>query len=103
MGCYTNRNNITYFCISDNLNHEVIFSFLDDLEGKFLKEYKQIIENNSIINIDKTKDQKLENIIKELIDFYQKNPTFNKFEKILDTLNRSLDTIKENESKFWNK
>ena len=42
----------------------------------------------------------MEKILKDLVEFYEKNPKYNKSEKIIDQFNKALETIKENESIF---
>jgi hypothetical protein len=59
-----------------------------------------LLENNELVEVQRKKDLNFLKIVKELIEFYHKNPTHNKFEKIVDSFNKSLDVIKENESKL---
>lgn len=42
----------------------------------------------------------MEKILKELVEFYEKNPNYSKSEKIINQFNKALETIKENESIF---
>ena len=98
MACYINKNDITFFSISEGLKHQVVFSYLDDIDSNFIKEYRELIGNDSIIQIDKSNDKRLEKIIKERMNFYQENPEFNKFEKVMDQFNNAVDIIKDNES-----
>ena len=97
MCIYINKNDITYFCITEGIKKEVAFSYLDDLESKFLKEFRYLLENLNFVFEDDNK-KKLEYIIKDTIEFYKKNPSYNKFDKILDDFNKSIDIIIDNES-----
>ena len=98
MACYSNRNDLTYFSISEGLKHQVVFSYLDDVESNFLKIYKTSIENDSIIRINNSVDKRLDKFITERISFYKENPNYNKFDNLLNQLNKSVDIIKDNES-----
>jgi hypothetical protein len=70
------------------------------LEARFLREFRETVENSEIITIDQSKDSKMEKILKELVEFYEKNPNYSKSEKIINQFNKALETIKENESIF---
>ena len=52
MACYINKNDITFFSISEGLKHQVVFSYLDDIDSNFIKEYRELIGNDSIIQIE---------------------------------------------------
>jgi len=95
---YINKNDITYFCISEGLTYEVAFSYLDDLESKFLRTYKEKLEKE--LEFTKDDSNKLETIIKEQISFYMKNPTYNKYDKAAEQLSKSVQMIAENERKL---
>jgi hypothetical protein len=70
------------------------------LEAKFLREFRETVENSEIITIDQSKDSKMEKLLKELVEFYEKNSNYSKSEKIINQFNKALETIKENESIF---
>ena len=48
--------------------------------------------------ITKGLESAFESVVNERNEYYQKNPTYNKFDKIIDDINISLDIIIENES-----
>ena len=79
------------------MKKEVAFSFLDDLESKFLNEFKYLLENLNFV-FEEDNKKKLESIVKDKVEYYQRNPSYNKFDKIIDDINISLDIIIENES-----
>ena len=98
MASYTNRNDLTYFSISEGLKPQVVFSYLEDVESNFLNVYNASIENDSIIQIDKSKDKIFKKFLKDRISFYKKNPNYNKFDIIFNKLIESAEIIKNNES-----
>ena len=65
MASYTNRNDLTYFSISEWLKPQVVFSYLEDVESNFLNVYNALIENDSIIQIDKSKDKIFNKFLKD--------------------------------------
>lgn len=93
---YEDDNDITYLCIASNIKEDVAFSFLADLKKKFLKRYE--IEAIKSFYAYKLKDFNDE--IRNLVKFYEENPTHTNTQLLVNSLGETTMILRESVEKL---
>lgn len=75
-------NNLSFMCLSENIQYEYAFGFLNDCQKVFLETYS----NNQIKIAGSYSLQEFEEVLKELVFYYSGKPNLSKYGNSLDSI-----------------
>ena len=93
---YINENSITFLLLDEEVKDNIAFSFLNDLKSEILKNY-------SFKDLNNYSNEQLKSgvdTIKQLINYYNNNPSRNQAGKNINEINLAKDAIIENIEKL---
>ena len=96
---YINDNDITYLCLSENVSDELAYAFLRDLKKMFTSKY----DYEKIASFCAYQLTDFEKVFKQLIYYYNTNPTITKTGDVIRDLNEAKKAQIENIEKILEK
>jgi hypothetical protein len=82
--------------MAKELKEEVVFSYLSDLKKKFLKKYDLKAINSSFAYQLREFNEEIKNLVK----FYEENPSHSKSGALLNSLSETTDVLRESVEKL---
>lgn len=87
-----NENGLTYLCLSEDLDDQLIMSYLKDIQRRLISQY----DWEYITSASAYKLSAFENQIKELIEYYQGKPRVSVSGQLINDLNEVKQVVVKN-------